>query len=126
MEYHEVLYANQPDEEADGCTDDFLLKIAEQVEGLRGPEFDAAVRTMKYRSFGTASQKAYERAGGEEEPEGPGTPTAVINGKRIPVEHTEFLMDRRGFGGVFKLIHGTPAGWDTVQLGEPTTGIVSR
>ncbi|MFF9346616.1 DsbA family protein [Streptomyces sp. NPDC014734] len=126
VEFHEVLYANQPDEEVDGYTDDFLLKIAEQVEGLRGPEFDAAVRTMKYRSFVVASQKAYERAGGEKEPKGPGTPTAVINGKRIPVEHQGFLMDRRGFGDVLKLILGNPAGWDATQLGEPAPGEVSR
>lgn len=59
-EYHEVLYANQPEEVVDGYTDAFLLELAGQVEGLRGPEFDDAVRTMKYRGFVTASQKAYE------------------------------------------------------------------
>ncbi|MEU0342316.1 hypothetical protein ABZ092_25980 [Streptomyces bobili] len=31
-------------------------------------------------------REAYERAGGAKDPEGPRTPTAVINGKRIAVD----------------------------------------
>jgi len=96
-EYHEVLYANQPEEVVDGYTDAFLLELAGQVEGLRGPEFDDAVRTMKYRGFVTASQKAYEMAGGPAEPEGPGTPTAVVNGTPIPAEYNGILMDGAAF-----------------------------
>ncbi|WP_306790933.1 thioredoxin domain-containing protein [Streptomyces sp. JV178] len=66
VEYHEVLYANQPEESIDGFTDTYLLRLADKVEGLRGPEFDAAVRSMKYRGFVTASQNAYEKAGGSQ------------------------------------------------------------
>ncbi|MFF6804186.1 DsbA family protein [Streptomyces sp. NPDC012616] len=47
VEYHEVLYANQPEESTDGYTDAYLLQLAGKVKGLRGPEFDAAVRSMK-------------------------------------------------------------------------------
>ncbi|WP_414079775.1 DsbA family protein [Streptomyces sp. CL7] len=96
-EYHEVLYANQPEEAVDGYTDAFLLGLASQVDGLRDPAFDAAVRTMKYRDFVTASQKAYEKAGGPAEPEGPGTPTAVVNGTPIPAEYNGILMDGAAF-----------------------------
>jgi hypothetical protein len=64
VEYHEVLRAHQPEESTDGYTDACLLELAGKVKGLRSPEFNAAVKNMKYRSFVTASQKAYERAGG--------------------------------------------------------------
>jgi protein-disulfide isomerase len=111
-EYHEVLYANQPDEAVDGYTDAYLLKLAEQVEGLRGPEFDQAVKSMKYRTFVTASEEAYERAGGEKEPEGPGTPTAVINDKRIPLEYNGLLLDRTAFADLLQQIHTAPWKWD--------------
>ncbi|MEU0674642.1 thioredoxin domain-containing protein [Streptomyces sp. NPDC006172] len=60
--YHEVLYANQPEESVDGFTDAVLLELAARLEGLRGPRFDAAVRTLKYRDFVTAAEKAYEEA----------------------------------------------------------------
>ncbi|MEV6057913.1 hypothetical protein [Streptomyces sp. NPDC052107] len=34
----------------------FLLRMASEVMGLHGKEFDAAVRTMKYDVFVSASQ----------------------------------------------------------------------
>ncbi|KQX65456.1 hypothetical protein [Streptomyces sp. Root1310] len=46
-EYHELLYANQPEESVDGYTDAYLLELADQVEGLCGPTFDAAVKTIR-------------------------------------------------------------------------------
>ncbi|MGV9289483.1 DsbA family protein [Streptomyces sp. NPDC003719] len=116
VEYHEVLYANQPEESVDGYTDAFLLELAGRVKGLRGPAFDAAVRTMKYRSFVTASQKAYERAGGAAEPGGPGTPTAVIDGKRIPLEYSGVLYDGDTFAGLLLEIHRNPEQWRRTVL----------
>ncbi|MEW2490650.1 hypothetical protein [Streptomyces sp. NPDC048411] len=47
----------------DGFTDEFLLEMASRVEGLRGPGFDAAVRTMKYQAFVVASEEALQDAG---------------------------------------------------------------
>ena len=91
--FHEMLYAHQPEESVDGFTDAYLLKLAGRIHGLRSPAFDSAVRTMKYRSFVTASQKEYERAGGTKDPQGPGTPTAEINGARIPAENNGVLFD---------------------------------
>ncbi|WP_371596201.1 DsbA family protein [Streptomyces sp. NBC_00564] len=115
VEYHEVLYANQPEEIVDGYTDAYLLELAGEVEGLRGPEFNAAVKSMKYRSFVTASEKAYERAGGAEEPEGPGTPTVVINDKRIPQEYNGLLFDRDAFAGLLQQIFDKPWEWEEVS-----------
>lgn len=111
-EYHEVLYDHHPKESTDGYTDAFLLELAGRVEGLRGPEFDTAVKTMEYQAFVTASQKAYERAGGTEEPEGPGTPTAVINGKRIPLEYNGILLDATSFAGLLWQIRNNPQAWN--------------
>ncbi|MEU2281714.1 thioredoxin domain-containing protein [Streptomyces sp. NPDC013178] len=116
VEYHEVLYANQPEESVDGYTDAYLLELAGQVEGLRGPEFDAAVRSMKYRSFVTSSQKAYEKAGGAQEPEGPGTPTAVINGKRIPLEYNALLLESDAFAELLQKIYDKPGEWEDTTL----------
>lgn len=116
VEYHEVLYFNQPEESVDGYTDAHLLELAEQVEGLRSPEFEAAVKGMKYRAFVAASQQAYERAGGAAEPEGPGTPTAVINGKRLPADAGEALLDGFVFGGLLREIHANPWEWEATEL----------
>ncbi|MEV5172821.1 thioredoxin domain-containing protein [Streptomyces flaveolus] len=114
-EYHDVLYAHQPAESVDGFTDAYLLKLAGRVPGLRGPDFDAAVKTMKYRTFVTNAQDAYERAGGPQDPEGPGTPTAEINDVRIPVRYNGLLFDGSVFGGLLKKIREDPGSWRAVS-----------
>ncbi|MGW7297501.1 DsbA family protein [Streptomyces sp. NPDC054829] len=116
VEYHEVLYANQPEESVDGFTDAHLLELAREVKGLRGPRFDAAVKSMKYRAFVTASEKAYERAGGAQEPEGPGTPTAVINDKRIPMEYNALLLEGDTFAKLLQEIQQKPWEWEETHL----------
>ncbi|MFF2846006.1 DsbA family protein [Streptomyces sp. NPDC058001] len=116
VEYHEVLYANQPDESVDGYTDAYLLELAGEVKGLRGPAFNAAVKSMKYRSFVTASEKAYERAGGVLDPGGPGTPTAVINGKRLPTEYSWLLLDGATFAKLLRQIYNSPVEWENTSL----------
>ncbi|WP_373315182.1 DsbA family protein [Streptomyces lanatus] len=115
-EYHRVLYDNQPEEAVDGFTDAYLLELAGQVDGLRGPAFDSAVKTMKYRAFVTASEKAYERAGGKEEPEGPGTPTAVINDVRIPVDYNGLLFEGEVFADLLKRIQEEPDDWQEYEF----------
>ncbi|GAA4072549.1 DsbA family protein [Streptomyces shaanxiensis] len=116
VEYHEVLYANQPEESVDGYTDAYLLQLAGKVKGLRSPKFDAAVRSMKYRAFVTASQKAYEKAGGTKEPEGPGTPTAVINDKRIPLQYGAILLEGDAFAELLQRIYDQPGEWEDTTL----------
>jgi protein-disulfide isomerase len=78
LEYHDVLYANQPPEEVDGFTDSKLLALASKVPGLRGKEFDSAVKTMRYRSFVEASEQVYET----DSPAG--TPEVRIDGTSLP------------------------------------------
>lgn len=116
VEYHEVLYANQPEESVDGYTDAYLLQLAGKVEGLRSPEFDAAVRSMKYRAFVTASQKAYEKAGGAKDPEGPGTPTVVINDKRIPLRYNALVLESDTFADLLQQIYDDPGEWEDTTL----------
>jgi protein-disulfide isomerase len=111
-EYHEVLYAHQPEETVDGFTDAYLLELAGQVEGLRGPAFDRAVKTMKYRAFVTASEKAYEQADGGGDAIGPGTPTAVINEVRIPTDYNQVLYDGEQFALLLDDIRKRPWIWD--------------
>ncbi|MGV9350992.1 DsbA family protein [Streptomyces spiralis] len=110
-EYHDVLYADQPAESVDGFTDAYLLELAAKVPGLRGPDFDSAVKTMKYRSFVTTSEKAYERAGGVQDPEGPGTPTAEINDVTIPSQYSAVLFDGDVFAGLLAKIRANPDVW---------------
>ncbi|MGW1068261.1 DsbA family protein [Streptomyces aureus] len=116
VEFHKVLFDNQPEESDDGYTDAYLLELAGQVEGLGGPEFSAAVKSMKYRSFVTASEKAYEKAGGAKEPEGPGTPTAVINGKRIPMDYNSLLLNGTAFESLLQQISDKPWDWEATSL----------
>ncbi|MEU2064397.1 thioredoxin domain-containing protein [Streptomyces sp. NPDC013455] len=111
-EYHQMLYAHQPEESVDGFTDAYLLKLAGRIDGLRGPAFDSAVKTMKYRSFVTASERAYERAGGKEDPRGPGTPTMDIDGVRIPAEYNGLFFDGEVFGELLANIAENPESWD--------------
>lgn len=79
--YHSAVFANQPaDETTDAFTDDFLLKIAGTVDGLRSSAFDGAVRDMKYRDFVDAAMKKF-RADGIE-----GTPTVYVDGEKVTPE----------------------------------------
>ncbi|MEU9474870.1 thioredoxin domain-containing protein [Streptomyces sp. NPDC048191] len=110
-EYHDVLYAHQPAESVDGFTDAYLLKLAARVPGLRGPDFDSAVKTMKYRSFVTEAEGAYEKAGGALAPQGPGTPTADINDLRIPPEYNGVLFDADAFAGLLSKVRAQPQEW---------------
>ncbi|MFE1409011.1 thioredoxin domain-containing protein [Streptomyces sp. NPDC058770] len=109
-EYHALLYQHQPEESVDGYTDAYLLELADKVEGLRGPEFDTAVRTMKYRDFVTRSERAYERAD-EEDTRGPGTPTVLIDDVLISEEHRWVLFDREAFGRLLITIRTQPWRW---------------
>ena len=90
-EYHAVLYQNQPSEEVDGFTNARLLELAGKVAGLRSPSFDTAVTSMKYQDFVDSAEKVFAAAGHYNGHEGPGTPTAEIDGYRIPVEYSGLL-----------------------------------
>ncbi|MGW8970757.1 thioredoxin domain-containing protein [Streptomyces platensis] len=109
-EYHAVLYRHQPAEAVDGYTNALLLKLAGKVAGLRGPAFDSAVKTMRYREFVDRSERAFDRADGDA-PRGLGTPTAVINGVQMPEEYFGMLFDRKAFTRFLRLMRYQPEQW---------------
>ncbi|MGG8410189.1 DsbA family protein [Streptomyces sp. 12297] len=97
-EFHTVLFEDKAATDvAGGYTTASLLKLASQVKGLRSASFDSAVTTLKYKDFVTASEKAYEAAGGEEDPRGPGTPTVAINGTQVTADLYSFLFEEDSF-----------------------------
>jgi protein-disulfide isomerase len=87
-EYHAILFANQPQNPSDGYTDAFLLAMASKVKGLRGLEFDTAVKQMRYADFVAASHKAYLKAGS------PALPAADINGTLLSADKVEVLLTK--------------------------------
>ncbi|MFF3640900.1 DsbA family protein [Streptomyces sp. NPDC002564] len=96
--YYDVLFENMIENEmAGGYTTASLLELADQIPGLRNKTFDAAVRTMKYERFVAASQTAYEKAGGDKEPRGPGTPTVAVNDARLRGTLRGLLFDQELF-----------------------------
>ncbi|MFE7772557.1 thioredoxin domain-containing protein [Streptomyces sp. NPDC057445] len=105
VEYHAVLYENQPAEGVDGFTTEFLLELADRVDGLRSPAFDAAVESMKYRDFVTLSQLAYDQAGADGR--GPGTPSATVNGMLVPPD-SGVLLDGESFARLIRGIQLDP------------------
>ncbi|MFI5868073.1 thioredoxin domain-containing protein [Streptomyces sp. NPDC051546] len=88
-EFHAALYASQPQNEgAQGTfTTEHLLKIADQVPGLRGVAFDKAVKDMTYKDWVAKSEKAFEETG-----EG-GTPAVLIDGKKVETRDGLFTAD---------------------------------
>ncbi|MFI8966485.1 DsbA family protein [Streptomyces sp. NPDC053493] len=113
VEYHAVLFENQVEvEESGGFTTQRLLELAEQVPGLRDKGFDQAVKTMKYRSFVTASEQGYEHTG--DDPVGPGTPTVIVNDHTIDGGLYGANFDTRYFYRMVKDLHDFPHTWDTV------------
>jgi protein-disulfide isomerase len=114
-EYHAVLIQHQTEAElAGGYTTGYLLELADQVPGLRSKTFDSAVTKMKYRTFVTRSQKVYEKANGSaDDPLGPGTPTVVINGKRIPEEEAGVIFEKEWFEDLLEGIQYQPLMWNS-------------
>ncbi|WP_051779424.1 DsbA family protein [Streptomyces sp. NRRL S-241] len=88
-EYHELLYRHQAAvRKSGGFTRDRLLGLAIKVEGLRGPEFDAAVLDTKYRDFVEAADEAMSKSPAK------GTPTMAINGTLVPSGSRAYYTDR--------------------------------
>lgn len=79
-EFHSAVFANQPEEPADGFTDAFLLKIADTVKGLNTTAFQKAVKDQTHKDWVKKSEKAFEASGSK------GTPTILVNGKKVTPE----------------------------------------
>lgn len=74
-DYHDVLYANQPDETASTWNDkSVLLGLAKQVPGLDTPAFRGCVNDSGFGNWVSAVQKDFDKSGFES------TPTVLLNG----------------------------------------------
>ncbi|MFD6887393.1 DsbA family protein [Streptomyces sp. NPDC059957] len=73
-EYHAAVFASQP---KGRFTDELLLRIADRVPGLRGAEFDAAVKERKYEGWVAEAEQGFEATGAQ------GTPMVLVEGKPV-------------------------------------------
>ncbi|MGV9263111.1 DsbA family protein [Kitasatospora sp. NPDC003701] len=77
-QFHDVLYANQPDEREDGFGDvNHLLDLAGQVPGLKSDAFVKAVTERTYAPWAKKVADAFNDSGVT------GTPTVKLDGKPI-------------------------------------------
>ncbi|MFI2643249.1 DsbA family protein [Streptomyces sp. NPDC018610] len=97
-EYHDVLYAHQPEESVDGYTDAYLLDMASRVKGLRDKDFDAAVKDMKYRGFVIASEQAFDASGAT------GTPTMKVDGRIVDGWLADGIFDKEMLPTVVRML----------------------
>ena len=78
--FHDVLYANQPDEKVDGFNSTAeMLKLAAKVPGLVTPAFTKAVEDDTYAAWVAKVTDAFNNSGVT------GTPTLQLNGKALNV-----------------------------------------
>ncbi|WP_030275321.1 DsbA family protein [Streptomyces sp. NRRL B-24484] len=79
-QFHDVLYANQPDEREDGFGDvNRILELADKVPGLKTAAFTKAVTEGAYRPWAAKVDAAFSASGAQ------GTPTVVLDGKVLNV-----------------------------------------
>jgi protein-disulfide isomerase len=76
IEYHDVLYANQPAEGSDGLDNAKLISLGESV-GLTTPAFRDAVNNKTYDKWADSVTETFARRGYT------GTPTVLVNGKQV-------------------------------------------
>ncbi|SHL82370.1 DsbA family protein [Actinacidiphila paucisporea] len=86
--YHDVLYANQPDEQDDkfGHTST-LLDLADQVPGLKTTTFTDCVHQGTHDSWVKQSNAAFGNSGFD------ATPTILLNGKSIYGQNSALTPD---------------------------------
>lgn len=78
--FHDVLYANQPDERKDGFGDvNTILTLADQVPGLKTDAFVKAVTEGTYLPWAAKVSAAFDASGVS------GTPTVQLDGKQLNV-----------------------------------------
>ncbi|OYP18150.1 hypothetical protein CFC35_29690 [Streptomyces sp. FBKL.4005] len=82
-DYHDVLFANQPQETDDAfANNDKLIQLAGKVKGLDTPAFQKCVKDGTHDSWVEKANQAF-RTGGFG-----GTPTVLLGGKNIYADQT--------------------------------------
>ncbi|MFD9420448.1 hypothetical protein ACFWC9_37980 [Streptomyces goshikiensis] len=96
-------------EASGGYTTERLLDLAARVPVLWSETFDAAVSTMKYGDFVTASQTAYPQTG--DDPIGPGTPSVAIDAKMVSEKIYGNLFEEDLTADLLTTVRKNPAAW---------------
>ncbi|MGA5817902.1 DsbA family protein [Kitasatospora sp. NPDC094028] len=91
-QFHDVLYANQPDEREDGFGDvNHILDLAGQVPGLKTDAFVKAVQDGTYAPWAAKVAAAFNDSGVT------GTPTVKVDGKTVDVFGDKALVSPEEF-----------------------------
>lgn len=78
IDYHDVLFANQPDEATDGYSSTAtLIALAKQVPGLDSPAFESCVTAGTYKGLVRQDWSDFTTLAL------PGTPTLMLDGKAL-------------------------------------------
>jgi protein-disulfide isomerase len=96
IEYHDVLFANQPDESTDGYSDTAtLIALAKKVPGLDSPAFESCVTSGRYKGLVQQNWSDYNTLSLG------GTPTLMLDGKplNLPVSLYQLSADRQSVTG---------------------------
>jgi protein-disulfide isomerase len=89
LEYHDVIYANQPEREGTGFTDEDLIRFGGQV-GLTGPEFESCVRDQTFAKWAkNGVQRSSDDRGVTS------TPSFFVNGTRLDSQN--FFVQGQGW-----------------------------
>ncbi|MEU9165312.1 thioredoxin domain-containing protein [Streptomyces sp. NPDC048424] len=91
-EYHAAVFASQPKGK---FTDELLLRIADEVPGLRGPAFDKAVAETAYAGWAGESERAFEATGAQ------GTPVVLVDGRALGAKDGS-MFDAEAFARTLK------------------------
>jgi protein-disulfide isomerase len=108
-EYHDLVYANQPETEGTGWTDDQLVGFAGEV-GIEGADLDTFTQCFADRTYLSWSANSTDIFYSDSIP---GTPFALLNGAELP---TEVLVDQ---AALEKAVSDAAAGTGSAPAASP-------
>jgi protein-disulfide isomerase len=92
--YHDILYANQPDETNDAFSSNpLLISLAKQVPGLDSPAFEACVNSGRYQPWVKKNFAALSSVEGGSV----STPDYLINGTPFPLTSQSTAVQQASF-----------------------------
>ncbi len=100
-QFHDVLYANQPDERSDAFGDvNHLLDLAGQVPGLKTDSFVKAVQDATFAPWAAKVNEEFDKS------DVTGTPTVKLDGKKLDVLTNGKAVSPEQFTAMVKQVTG--------------------
>ncbi|WP_030243315.1 DsbA family protein [Streptomyces sp. NRRL S-350] len=100
-QFHDVLYANQPDERSDSFGDvNHLLDLAGRVPGLKTDAFVKAVQDGTYAPWAAKVNEEFDKSGVT------GTPTVKLDGRKLDVLSDGRAVSPEQFTAMVKQVTG--------------------